>query len=134
MKSRRRPIAVLIFVLHMGGCLTWQPVTYLRASQIEKPSSIRVTTRDGMRILAQQPSFEDEAIRYRERICTQDVVNGRVCTQVQRPALAAAEVDVIEIRSISAARTSLLLLAGLGVVALAVSYHGVCGSFTETNC
>ena len=59
-----RPVAALIFVLHLGGCTSWSPVTVSPRQFIEEeqPERIRIFHADGTRIELTDPRVEMDSI------------------------------------------------------------------------
>ena len=62
--SRYRPLALLLLVLHLGGCMTWRPIAVSPRQVIEEeqPSSVRVTQPDGILIVLHDPAIRNDSI------------------------------------------------------------------------
>ncbi len=72
MKLRRyRPIALVLLVLHLAGCKTWQPTTVGPRQLIEeeRPSQVRIFGSNGTQLTLSGPTLQgDSIIGTRERL------------------------------------------------------------------
>ena len=122
MRLRRyRPVALLMLVLHLTGCYSWQPVTVSPRQFIEEeqPGQIRILQADGTRMELRDPSIETDSLAAR--------VSSRLRTGNVRIAL--SDIDSVEARRISTPLTTLVVvLTGAGLVAALVS--GECPHWT----
>jgi hypothetical protein len=78
MKLRRYPpVALLMLVLHLTGCYSWQPATISPRELLkeEQPGQIRILHADGTRIELRDPRIETDSLTARifDRLRTGDV-------------------------------------------------------------
>ena len=96
---RCRPVALLMLVLFLGGCTTWQPTTVSPRVVVEQeqPLKIRVTsTRGDITVMPDPGIVNDSLVSLQERCQTGVVaVDGEEC-----PAMMALD----EVRSLDVAR------------------------------
>ncbi len=64
---RYRPLALLLLVLHLAGCYSWQPVTVSPRQLIEEaaPDHIRIFKADGERMELRNPQVESDSLTAR---------------------------------------------------------------------
>jgi hypothetical protein len=102
---RCRPVAllmlVLVLVLSLGSCMTWQLTTVSPRQVIEgaRPSRVRVTSWNGAQVVIDQPRVQNDSIVVVGEQCQAGVVavNGRPCA---RPVLALDEVRAVEVERV----------------------------------
>jgi len=109
----KRPVrmtATLLLVLHLAGCVTWQPVSTApdRVVSEEQPDRVRVTRMDGMELLLEAPA----------------VRAGAIVATASPGAVLVGDVRSMEVERISVARSIALALPG--VVILAVVGKAAC--------
>ena len=92
-----RPLVVLMFVLHLTGCYSWQPVTVSPRQIVdeEEPGRIRIFQADG------------EAIELRNPRVEADSLAGRISTYDQTGTVRIALTDIIavEVKRLSKPKT-----------------------------
>ena len=74
--------AVLLAVLHLAGCTSWQPSTVSPRQVLEEtqPGSVRVTTAGGRQSVIHEPAVENDSIHgiiFGQRICEPLAPGGR---------------------------------------------------------
>ena len=118
---RGRPLALLLLVLHLDACSSWQPLPVSPREYIgTEPTSIRITTLDGERAVLPEPAIANDSIH--GILCEVSVVaaGDQVCTETsetQRYAL--ADVTEWEVRGGRTWVTVLLVgVTAVGVLAL----------------
>lgn len=65
MSARRyRPMALLLLVLHLGACTSWQLTTVSprQVVEAEQPSSVRITQPDGTQVVLKDPAIRNDSI------------------------------------------------------------------------
>ena len=94
---RYRPLALLLLVLHLAGCYSWQPATVGPRQFIEeeRPGQIRIVQTDGEQMELRNPRIEADSLTAR--------ISTRLRTGNVRIAL--SDIDSIEARRFSVART-----------------------------
>jgi hypothetical protein len=104
-----RPVALLLLVLHVGACSSWRPLPVSPREYIEtEPTSVRITTLDGTRVVLPEPAIANDSIH--GNICALLVFQAGelVCTETsetQRYALA----DITGLEWIGVTFTPLLI-------------------------
>ena len=103
---RYRPVALVLMVLHLSACLSWQPTTVSPPQLIEgeEPSQVRITRTDGERVTIHSPQVRADSI----------VGDGGT--------VAVSSIQRVEVRRFSGVRTVIL---GLGVVLAPVVFYGL---------
>jgi len=61
---RFRAVALLMLVLHLGACMTWQPspISPRQWIEEEQPKLVRVTTTDGSQVVLSDPRIDDDSL------------------------------------------------------------------------
>ena len=108
---RCRPVALLLLLLHAGGCATWRPseVGPRELIEQEQPRLIRVTGVDPVGRLVRNPRIEDDAIVV-DAECRRspNPQGGYICpTEV---VVALDDVTRIDVRRVAVGRSVLVLL------------------------
>ena len=62
MTPHHRPIAILLLGLHVAGCYGWHARDASQIVSEGRPSAIRVTMRDGNRLVLDQPAVRNDSI------------------------------------------------------------------------
>ena len=64
MRPLHRPIAALLLGLYLAGCYSWhrEAVSPIQTVSQDEPSTIRVTTRDGTRLVLKLPAVRNDSI------------------------------------------------------------------------
>ena len=121
-----RPVALLLVVLHVAGCTSWQPSTVSPRQVLEErqPGSVRVTTAWGGQSVIHQPAVKNDSIHgiiLGRRTCEASAAAGghRVCASpTDSVRVALADVTMVEVRGVSSEKSALgillVLLAYLG--------------------
>ena len=111
---RYRPAALLMLVLHVTGCYSWQPTTVSPRQFIEEeqPGKIRILQADGEQVEIRNPGVETDSISFR-------VSSGLFGSETVRIAL--SDVSTVEVQRFSIGKTvALVVLAPVGLVVIAV--------------
>ena len=121
-------MALLMLVLHLTGCYSWQPATVGPRQFIEEeePGLIRIVQADGERLELRNPHIEADSLTAR--------ISTRLQTGTVRIAL--TDIAAVESRHFSTMKTlgvAVLTGAGLAVIAVGVLLLIVCAS-AEENC
>lgn len=123
---RYRPIAVVLVVLHLNACSTWQPATVSPRELVERdqPSSVRVTRLDGRQSVLRDPYITNDSIVGWVRIpCSSLAISGRcIGGRSLDPALL-DEVTAIQVRRFSAGTTVLASVVVIGAI-FGIAYAG----------
>jgi hypothetical protein len=120
---RYRPFALVLLVLHLTGCQTWQPTT-VRPRQLieeEQPSEIRIIGSAGSQVTLSSPSLKgDSIIGTRVRLRRTETVT-----------VPFSDIDGIAVKRIAGLRTlgAILLIPTLIVATFAVGCVDSCGQF-----
>jgi len=108
-RYRARAVLLLLLLLNLTACSTWQsvgPVSLSQFIEVEQPDRVRVTTQGESQVELENPSVEgDELVAPGDR------------------SVPLGEILMLEVREFSMDRTALLLVgvaAGVLVVAVAV--------------
>ncbi len=117
MKLRRyRPVSVVLLVLHIGACTTWQPVRVNPRQFIEEkqPSEVRVTSPYWRSIVVSSPAIVNDSIAGVPDSCESPVFDeeGRRVCVTPTTLFAVSDVGRVETQRVSAPRTALAILAG----------------------
>ncbi len=105
---RYRPLALLLLVLHLAGCYSWQPVTVSPRQLIEEaaPDHIRIFKADGEGMELRNPQVESDSLTAR--------ISTRLRTATVRIAL--GDIDSVEARRLEVWGTvAAVLLSTLGL-------------------
>ena len=104
---RYRPVALILFVLHLTGCYSWQPVAVSPRQLIEEeePGLIRILQTDGTQMELRDARVEADSLTAR--------VSSRLRTGTVRIAL--TDISAVQARRLKSAAT-----LALGAVVIAV--------------
>ena len=99
---RYRPLALLLLVLHLAGCYSWQPVTVSPRQLIEEaaPDHIRIFKADGEGMELRNPRIESDSLTAR--------IFSNLRTGTVRIAL--ADITAVEWRRLQVGKTVLALV------------------------
>jgi hypothetical protein len=126
---RCRPLAMLMLVVFLSGCTTWRPTTLSLAQvvQEEQASSVRITRRDGTRVIVDDPVLRNDSLQVTEEACILAAGGERVgCRSVTRM-VALDSVTQLEVRQIDVIATTLAVVAvGIPVFLFGI-YLSLCG-------
>ena len=109
---RYRPVALILLVLHLTGCYSWQPATVGPRQFIEEeePGHIRIVQADGERMELRNPRVEADSLTAR--------VSSNLRTGTVRIAL--TDISVVEARRLKSAAT---LALGAVVISVPVVWY-----------
>ena len=123
--SARKPVfrglVLLPLLLSVVGCKTWEPATVTPQTLItdERPSSVRVTTADGIQVTLRSPLFVNDSI-----VSAVAPQPGAVVVP-PRVGVPEADVNLMEVPRLSTGRTIALVGA---IVAASVSWARIQGA------
>ena len=132
MPARRwRPMMLLVAGLGLAACATWQPAT-VPAPQVileEQPSSVRLTLRDGERMVLDKPELRaDSIIGEQTSTTTSRGPNGRTVTTVtdiQTRSVPLAAVSRLDVRHTNVA-AAIFTTIPLGLAVMLLAALGSC--------
>ena len=131
-----RPMALTLLVLHVSGCMTWQPspLSPRRLIQEEEPHKVRVTLPDSTPLVVRNPLIEDDSIAVVSGQCRR--LPGRTVRYScpTRALVALDDVAAIEVERRARGRTLLLFAPLLIFGTLAVAYYASCSETTIPGC
>ena len=109
---RFRPVALLMLVLHLAGCYSWQPATIGPRQFIEEeePGQIRILQTDGTRMELRDPRVEADSLTAR--------ISSRLRTGTVRIAL--TDIGAVEARRLKLGAT---LALGAAVIAVPTVWY-----------
>ena len=102
-------LSLIVMVSYLAGCATWrvQPVTPQQLVETERPAKVRVLTTEDRQLVFEQPFVRDDSLM------------GYVSGEVTRIPLGA--IKQVEKRQTDPAKVGVLVLAIIGVIALAAT-------------
>lgn len=129
-----RPVALVLLVVHLGGCYSWRPTTVAppQVIEVEDPAQVRVTSVGCGRLVLSDPEIRGDSLAGLSEVYAQVEVaprggafGGEVRTRTySRAAVALSDIQEIEVRKASVLKTAALALPLLLLVSAGVS----CGS------
>ena len=128
----RRP-AILLLVLHLQACTSWQttPISPRQVIVEEDVGSARLTMLDGSRIVVTGPRIERDSIVGTTRRCraSDDGFVSRVCGKTEEALFSVQDVQALEVRQPDAVKSVFGGLVGLvSLVLFTFAVVGVSGT------
>ena len=111
---RFRSAALMMLVLHLGACTSWQvvPISPREFIEAETPESVRITTDDGSQIIVSNPQMVGDSISADREDCGwSDEGVGRACATVL-DTFAEDDIRSLEVTSVSPFKTLGLVFVG----------------------
>ena len=96
---RFRPVTLLMVVLFLSACMTWQPVTVSPQQFLEEeqPRQVRVTRTDSTQVIIWSPIAENDSIGELVAAC-QSAGGVRTCVRSVMPVISIDDLSGLEVQ------------------------------------